>query len=338
MAMKSEIVDAMDGMDAGSPPAVFTQSGTISQMDACGCRWPEANFDIDKMIELALQMSRQYGFDTVRIPFDLTAEAEGLGATVLPGNGRMQPMVSGSPWRGADLSEPPELPPMDEFLSGRCSMHVEAGRRLSRDHPELFLTAGIFGPMGVVGHLMGMEEMMIASITEPDTVKRWTEAVLPYQCEYARMLSEVCDNVMMITGGSEDIMPPSTFDDFVAPFDGKVFSCIRESFSLAHCCGQTGHVLRRLASLGETALSVCSFGDPEYIAREVGGRAVLAGGVPAVETLMLRGPEDVISDARRAADAGYGVITPECGVPPLTSDANLLALARYREHNIVNYE
>ena len=83
MAMKSEIVDAMDGLDAGSPPAVFTQSGTVSQMDACGCRWPEANFDIDKMIELALQMSRQYGFDTVRIPFDITAEAEGLGATVL---------------------------------------------------------------------------------------------------------------------------------------------------------------------------------------------------------------------------------------------------------------
>ena len=83
MAMKSEIVDAMDGLDAGSPPAVFTQSGTVSQMDACGCRWPEANFDIDKMIELALQMSRQYGFDTVRIPFDITAEAEGTYRCVI---------------------------------------------------------------------------------------------------------------------------------------------------------------------------------------------------------------------------------------------------------------
>ena len=63
----------------------------------------------------------------------------------------------------------------------------------------------------------------------------------------------------------------------------------------------------------------------------VSDRVVLVGGVDPVRTLLQGTPEDVRASARRFAEIGYPVIAPECGVPPMTSNENLSALARYRE-------
>lgn len=54
MNTKDEIIGAMDGSDKKSPPAIFTQTGTIGQMNACGCYWPMANFDPNQMAGLSL--------------------------------------------------------------------------------------------------------------------------------------------------------------------------------------------------------------------------------------------------------------------------------------------
>ena len=83
MTSKQEIIDAMNREHEGTPPpALFSQTATFGQMDACGARWPEANFDAEKMMVLALQPSEMFGFATARIPFDITAEAERLGCDV----------------------------------------------------------------------------------------------------------------------------------------------------------------------------------------------------------------------------------------------------------------
>ncbi|MBP5203259.1 MAG: methylcobamide--CoM methyltransferase, partial [Candidatus Methanomethylophilaceae archaeon] len=97
------------------------------------------------------------------------------------------------------------------------------------------------------------------------------------------------------------------------------------------CCGTTGKVLEKLAAMGSTALSVESHGDPQSIVDRVGDKVVLVGGVDPVRTLMQGTPEDVMESAWRAADAGYCLVTPECGVPPVTPNENLLALSKYRD-------
>ena len=49
MNSKDEIVRIFDGDKGDShPPAIFTQTGTVGQMDACGAYWPDANFDAGK--------------------------------------------------------------------------------------------------------------------------------------------------------------------------------------------------------------------------------------------------------------------------------------------------
>ena len=333
MNTKQEIIDAMNRENDGTaPPALFTQTGTVGQMEACGAYWPDAFHDIDKMIELALQPSRQFGFATARIPYDITSEAERLGCIVSEGTVNTQPAVMGSKYNTGEIMEPPEdLMSVDEFLSGgRVAMHLEAARRISKEHPELFLTSNILSPQGVAAFLVGMENFMMGTFMCPETCIKWIEKVAPYQYELAGAFSEVSDNVMIIVDASEEVTPPESLDTFTIPFQKEMMSHIKESFSLVHTCGQTSNVLEIIASLGATAVSVESFGDPQSIVDRIGDKTVLAGGVDPIKTLLQSTPEAVVDSAKKAADAGYGIIMPECGVPPSTPDSNLLALAEYR--------
>ena len=332
MNSKDEIVAAMSREGDDHPPAIFSQSGTVSMMDACGCCWPEANFDIGMMIRLALQPSELFGFATARVPFDITSEAERLGCEILPGRKSSQPAAVRSPYMTSDdLMDPPDFMPVDEFLSGgRVRMHIEAAGRLSKEHPDLFVTSGMVGPMLVASLLTGMENYMMGMLMCPDRCLEWVKRMTPYQCAYAEALSEASDNVFVITEGSEDTQSKEAFDTFVRPYQTRLQSSIRHSFSTVHSCGETKGVLEDLASLGGTALSVETSRDPQGIFDRVSDKVVLVGGVQPVRCLLQGTPEDVRASARRYAEIGYPVIAPECGVPPMTPDENLLALSRYR--------
>jgi len=332
MDVKQEIIDAMKGSGSTAPPAIFTQTGTVGMMEACGCPWPDSIFNRDKLIKLALQPHELFGFSTIRIPFDITAEATVLGCETDRGNSCRQPAVIKSPFDTGEFPEPPEFMPVDEFLaSGRVAMHIEAAQKISEEHPDLFLTSAMIGPMSVASYLTGMENYMMAMFMTPDTAKAWIERMLPYQCAYAKALSEASDNVFIITEGSEDINPPELFDEFVGAYEPTLLSYVKDSFSTVHTCGTTDHVLEKLASLGSTALSVEASRDPQGVFDRVSSKVKLIGGVDPLKVLLQGTPEDVVRSAKMFAGIGYPVIAPECGVPPQTPNDCLMALAKYRE-------
>jgi [methyl-Co(III) methylamine-specific corrinoid protein]:coenzyme M methyltransferase len=67
------------------PAVCFTQTATIGQMEACGAYWPEAHANAEKMATLAEAGHTFIGFEAVRVPFDITAEAELFGCGMLEG-------------------------------------------------------------------------------------------------------------------------------------------------------------------------------------------------------------------------------------------------------------
>lgn len=333
MNTKREIVDVFDGSPSSDlpPPAVFTQTGTVELMRSSGASWPEANFDPDKMARLALEFPKQYGFATVRIPFCVTAEAERLGADVNPGSGDRQPSIVGSKFSNPEgIDDVREIMSVDEFVSGgRVAMTAEVADRISRDRGDLFLTVGMQCPSSVAGQLLGAENFMMASMMEPDKALAWVEAMVPFQCAYAKRLSESADNVLVIGDGSTDLQSPETFRDVGAPRLKKVVSAV-SSFSTIHSCGDTRLNLDVLVSMGADGLSLEASHDPEWFLSQVDHRCLMFGSVDPVRTLLMKGPEDVAGEARTYADLGFDIITPECGVPPHTRGENLLALSRYR--------
>ena len=336
MNTKREIVDVFDDQpgDGCPPPAVFTQTGTAGQMRACGAFWPEANFEADKMEALSLQFSKQFGFATARVPYCLTVEAERLGATIFQGRDNSQPSVSGSPFMTDDMVPgpvPDDMISPEEFVSGgRCAMVAEVARRIMRDHEDLFVTAGMQDPACVAGQILGTENMMMGYMLEPDVVRSWVDAMVPYTCEYGRLLSENADNVTIIGAANTDVFTPEMYADLTEAQLRRTISSI-SSFKTIHSCGNSYEMIDSLVTLGADGLSLEASHETEMYMGKVAGRCKMFGTVNPVQTLLMGTPSDVVSEAKRSADAGFDIITPECGVPPMTPDDNLLALSQYRE-------
>ena len=336
MNTKEEIVDVFDGHPTSDlpPPAVFTQTGTVGQMDACGATWPEANRDPEKMAALSLQFSKMFGFATARVPYCITVESERLGATLREGSMDTQPSIVTTPYISADIMDPPSggLMDPDEFASGgRCALVAEVADRISREHEDLFVTAGMQDQLALASQLLGTENLLMAGFTDPDKVVRWLDALTPLICAYARRLSEAADNVVIIAGGSADLHTPDMFEAFSVPFAPRVVSSIRSSFSTIHTCGDTLLYADHMADYGADALSLETAPCPEEYLSTVGDRCLMVGSVAPVATLLMKGPADVVAEARRGAELGFDIITPECGVPPRTPNENLVALAHYRD-------
>ena len=336
MNSKDEIVRIFDG-DKGDtrPPAIFTQTGTVGQMDSCGSHWPEANFDAEKMAELALQTNRMFGFATVRVPFCITVDADAFGCGIYPGSNDSQPSVESFRYcpEGEILDVPDDLISPDEFIASRRPSIVKEAADILSKNEDLFLIAAVNGPMACVNNLLGMENTMMALMMEPDRMYSWLKAVTPHLSEFARVLSETADCIMITEEASSEFTPPEYFDDvFQAYIPDVIAGAHKGAFCTTHTCGETLDIADRLCALGQDGISLQTDSDPDAYMQAMGKEIVKLGGVRPVDTLMMKKPEDVLAEAKHAAEIGFDIVTPECGVPPQTPNENLMALAHYREH------
>jgi len=336
MNSKDEIVRMFDG-DRGDahPPAIFTQSGTVGQMNSCGSHWPEANFDAEKMAELALQTNKIFGFATVRVPFCITVDADAFGCGIYPGSNDSQPSVESFRYcpEGEILDVPDDLISPDEFIASRRPSIVKEAADILSKNEDLFLIAAVNGPMACVNNLLGMENTMMALMMEPDRMYSWLKAVTPHLTEFARVLSETADCIMITEEASSEFTPPEYFDDvFQAYIPDVIAGAHKGAFCTTHTCGETLDIADRLCALGQDGISLQTDSDPDAYMQAMGKEIVKLGGVRPVDTLMMKKPEDVLAEAKHAAEIGFDIVTPECGVPPQTPNENLMALAHYREH------
>ena len=332
MNTKTEIINAIEGRFEGElpPPVLFTQTGTLDLMKRCGASWPEAHRDVDRMVTLALQPSEVFGFATARVPFDVSAEAEAIGCFVNEGTDVIQPTVTGSPWRGyMTVPSLDDIPSIDDFLShGRIKTVIEAARRIT-ERKDLFVTSMCLSEAGIATHMMGMENMIMCSVSDEDAVKEMLDKILPYSIAYAEELSRVSDNVMVITSVLTGIMTP----DFIretAKRDRRIVASIQDSYSTVHNCGDTFDDIEELVAMSPDVISLETSSKPEQYLRKIGKRCRTLGCISPVNVLLPGTPESVKREALRSAELGFDLVGPECGVPPLTPDENLRALAQYR--------
>lgn len=333
MNTKDEIVDAIEGQYRGDlpPPVLFTQTGTLGQMQHCGASWPDAHRDKDKMVRLALQPSEMFGFATARVPYDVSAEAEAIGCFVSSGTDISQPTVTGSPWRDSmTFPSLSDLPSIDEFLShDRIRTVIESAETISSKREDLFVTSMCITSAGIASHIMGMENMIMLTMTDPDSSIKLVDDLVPFSTAYANELSKVSDNVMVIASVLTGIMTPE-FNGLTAKRDAKIVSAIKDSYSMVHNCGNTFDNIEDLAAMRPDIMSLETSSRPQDYLRVIGKRCRMLGCINPVHVLLPGTPESVRAEALRSAELGFDLVGPECGVPPLTPDENLKALADYR--------
>ena len=333
MNCRDEVIDAMEGRRKDlPPPAIFTSTATVSQMESCGARWPEANFDSAKMAALSLEMNRRYGLATVRIPYSIYPEAAAFGCEIAAGSENTPPSVRSSPF-GKGIGPVPDLMPVDEFMKGEWINSIIGAAEILQKHEEVFKTVSMEGPYSSASFLLGIENTLMGLMMEPETVESWVGAMVPYQEAYASRLTEICDNVLIIEGADSSVLPPEYFEQVIgSKLPSVIVKAMKSSFCSVHSCGDTVSVIDKLSALGEDLISCEASEAPRTYTERIHRNCKVLGSVNPVRVLLNGKPIDVLESAARSAEAGFDLVGPECGVSPITPDENLLMLAHYREH------
>ncbi len=334
MNSRSEIIDVLDGQFRGPlpPPVILTQTGTLGMMGRSGAFWPEANFDKEKMVRLAMQPHESFGLATARVPFDVAIQAEAVGCTVIPGTDKTQPTVTDSPWRrmGTVPEFPRDIISIEEMLEFPHIRNIIDAAETLHSNEDLFVTSMCVCGGGIVMHMLGMENMIMGMMMDPETVRGYMVAMTGYSAAYAHELSKVSDNVCVITDILSDLIPPDLISVSV-PLNRKVFEAIDSSYSMIHNCGNTLNNVDDLISLDSDIISLEMSPNPEAYMRKIDGRRKILGCISPLGVLLNGSPEDVRKKALWSAELGVDLVGPECGLGPLTPDGNIAALSSYRE-------
>ncbi len=304
------------------------QTGTIDLMKASGAFWPDANNDSKLMATLAKAAHTLAGIESVRVPFDVSADATAFGAVTGKEAIDRQPAILKAPITTPELLERAILP--DPRKAGRVPVVLEAVKILASDLKDTPVICAIVGPFMLAGQLRGSQEAIMDVAMKPSFIKGILEIATQFDIAYARAaIGAGADVVAVIDATSSgDVLGPPQYAEFALPYHKRVMEAIREAdgYSIMHICGKTTKNMPFMIQSGANGISVDQHMDIGWVKQQLKGKVATIGNVSPTSTLLFKKPADVEAETKRCIDAGTDVIAPGCGFAPETPLENMKAL------------
>jgi len=303
------------------PVFCANQTATYEQMEKLQAFWPEAHFHWQPMAALAEGAHTIVGFDAVRVPFCQTIEAEALGCPLKDGGRQGVPSVDSHPYK---ISDPFQFP--DNFREkGRIPEVAKAVRTLKEKvGDEVAVIGGVIGPFSIATSLLGLMDIMMGAVMDPEALKPWLDVAERASAEYAKALIDAGADAIVIEDmmSSMNLISPQIYQDLAGPWTKKLIDEISVP-TILHICGKVNPLIDEMIATGASAFSVDIAVDVADIKEKIkkSGRTVtVVGGIDAVKTLYYGKDLDLVKDqVKEAIKLGYDLIAPSCSIPPATS-------------------
>lgn len=315
-ALRKQPVDRM-------PAVCFTQTATIEQMEACGAFWPEAHADATKMATLAEAGHTVIGFEAVRVPFDITAEAELFGCGIKAGDLKQQPSVIKHVVKNLE-----DLDKLRDYKlnEGRIGQVLEAVKILSEKYgKELPVIGSMIGPFSLAQHLNG-DAWFGNLFTGEEVVPALLDFCSDFNIAYAKAMAENGMDTLAIIDptASYELIGGEFYEKYALPYQKKIVDAMKELdiATVLHICGNTTKGLSIMEKTGVEGISVDQRVD---IATANGNveNALIIGNLDPVAVLWNGTPDDVAAASKKVLDAKVGLLAPGCGIVSMTPTANL---------------
>jgi [methyl-Co(III) methylamine-specific corrinoid protein]:coenzyme M methyltransferase len=331
---KERLARALTGQPVDRMPAVsVTQTGTVEQMEACGAFWPEANSDAEIMAKLAEAGHTEVGFEAVRVPFDITAEAEFFGCEIKDGTKEQQPSVVGHVVSSVEDIEKLKGYNLDH---GRIGVVCEAIKILADKYgDELPVMGSMIGPFSLAQHING-DDWFMAIFTDEAFGLALMEFTTDFCVAYAEKMVENGADTMVIIDptASAQLIGAEFYEKFVVPFHARIVDAMHKVNVpvVLHICGDTTQGLALMESSGVDGISVDQNVD---VATAVGSveKAVIVGNLDPVNMLWNQTPEAIKEQSQKVLDAGVGLLAPGCGIVSKTPTVNLQAMVEMAKNH-----
>jgi [methyl-Co(III) methanol-specific corrinoid protein]:coenzyme M methyltransferase len=320
MTPRERLLAVLDLKKVDRPPVVVpTQNATLDAMKIANVYWPEALREAEPMAALALSLQKTYGFESIRLPFDINVEAQTMGCSTRYGEETDPPMSS--PKSRDNLNE---LVFPDPLNSGRMAQVIKAvSIAASAKEKDIPLIAALGTPFEVLSTVYNFDDLYEDLKTGGDRLRGLMEKILGLLTIYGAELIRSGADVMMVVDGTSQTLTPGQFREFSAPYTARLIGSLSRP-SILHICGNPTRLIADMVGSGARGLSLDSAVRIGKARENSGGKAALVGNLN-VRTLHDGSPEEVAAMTRQAALAGWDVVAPGCGVLPTTPLRNILA-------------
>lgn len=214
--------------------------------------------------------------------------------------------------------------------SGRTQIYIDAIRKAKKLITDRPVFAGIIGPYTLAGRLMGMSELMTASVTDPDTVRIVMEKATEFIISYARAYKEAGADGFVLAEPTTGLISPRLARKLSHPYTKAVIDAVqcREYVCVYHNCGES--VTKIAEDLGAFHAEGYHFGNcikMEDIVPLMPSDSLIMGNVAPAEQFVVGTPEGVAANTKEilaACDRWPNfVISSGCDMPPTCKWENI---------------
>jgi MtaA/CmuA family methyltransferase len=322
LTFKDRLFKALAREDVDRPPvAVPTQNATVGAMEEADVFWPEALRQAEPMAKLAMGCQKAYGFESIRLPFDINVEAETMGCATRYGGASDPPM-----------SKPKKRDELDQLVfprtepAGRMAETIKATRIVAElKDPDTPLIVALGTPFEVLCTVYEFDQLYEDLLSRSESMLDMLEKIVAVQIEYASGIMSAGADVMMMVDGTSQTLMPDQFKNFSAPFTRRIIDTL-DCPSILHICGNPIRLIKDMAATGASGLSIDWQVPAEKARADTGGKCALIGALD-VQRLFSGGTEDAVEMVNAARDFGFDIIAPGCGIMPETPIENVRAYA-----------
>ncbi len=308
-----------------TPVGSVTSVVNMAQMDATGASFPDCHLDGRKMAQLAAGAHTILGYDAILAYASVSAEAAALGCEVDWGDRENMPVSLAPIW-----SDPEQVAIPADFLERTPIRAILDATRILRAQygDQVAIVGKVMGPWTLAYHLHGIQDFLIETLTEPERVRGFLDALQEITVLFGRAQIEAGADLLCVADhATGDLISAAMYRDFLLPHHQQITQRLGCP-TVLHICGNTLDRLDDICQSGFDCFHFDSCVDAQGATYRVAGRISLMGNVNNPQILLQGTPEEALAQARYAQQAGVRVVGPECAIPLGTPTENLRAIAQ----------
>ena len=193
---------------------------------------------------------------------------------------------------------------------------------------ELPIIPVITAPFTVAGHIMGVEKLVMMTVTDPEKAHAAISAATDFCIEYGRRMVAAGAHILFPAdpSASGDLISPETYQEYVLPYHQK-FARAVSAPKILHMCGHTEKLLPLIKKSGMDCFSFDA--PPAWLVRqELGNEMTCLGSLDVIDLMPNGTPEQVYARTAECIRQGVDVVGTACDVSNGTPLENLKAYVR----------
>ncbi len=281
------------------------------------------NLEMASMVAAASRIHEVAGFENLGVPFDMTVEAEPLGAKIDMGNKLIEPRVT--EYSQEDIEVIVKKYNVNPHNERRMSLTLEALSKLkNNDIPVIGnITGHISTATSVIDPLVVFKMLR----REPERAYSFFKFITDYSKKYAVEMINAGADVIAISDptATGEILGSKNFEKFAVPLYKEMIDTIH-SYKvpvIVHICGKADTIIESLNLINADALSFDSVVNMRLAKSLISTR--LMGNVNT-QLLHMGEREKIVSITNNCIDSGVDIVSPACGLSMGTPVRNLQAM------------